>query len=109
LLFNSFENSLDVCGCGLNIGEFESFIGLDLIEDNFLEMGVGDEHRDAVLGQGVNIGIVNCSQSARCGRIEDDVLCILFLLDVILQAEVSLLHVDLVSVELRNLLLEFRI
>jgi len=106
LLLHALEDSLDVCGGVLDVGEFESFVGFHLGEDELLDGGVGDEDRNAVFGEGVNVGIVGCDCATRCGCIEDDILGVALLGDVVLQAEVALLCVHLVSVQLHHLLAE---
>ena len=67
LLFHSLQHSLDILSGRLDIGELQAFVGLDLLEDVLFDVSVGDQDGDFVLGQRVDVGVVNCCKPARCG------------------------------------------
>lgn len=67
LLFHALQHSLDILSGSFDVGELQAFVGLDLLEDVLFDVGVGDQDGDFVLSQRVDVGVIDCSESARCG------------------------------------------
>jgi hypothetical protein len=68
------------------------------MEDELLNWCIGQQDRDTIFGERVDVGIVGCDGATRCGSVEDDVLRASLLGDVVLQTEESLFCVQFVSV-----------
>jgi hypothetical protein len=68
------------------------------MEDELLNWCVGQQDRDTIFGERVDVGIVGCDGATRCGSVEDDVLRVSLLGHVVLQTEESLFCVQFVSV-----------
>lgn len=91
---------------GFDIGEFQSLIGVDLLEDELVDMGGGDDDGNAGLEQGVDVGGVFGHAGVLGEHVEDSVLGGCLELNVLLECLQPCLSGNLISIQVNNIFLE---
>ena len=105
-LLDSFEDSAHIIGRSFNVNKFKAFVGTHVIEDDLFDVAVCDQNGNFGFGEGVDMRILSCEDTAWCSTIEDDILCGFLFGDVIFQAEKSIFSVEFVSVQIDNIVFE---
>lgn len=70
-------------------------------------MSISDKNRNTILGQRINIRIIDCCDPARCCCIENNILCVSFFSYIILQTKETILSIKFISVKIHHFFSEF--
>lgn len=104
--FGSFKCSFDSLAFSFDVGKLETLVCAHLLEDHVFKVSGGNDNWNSSLWERVDIGVVFCCQSAGWGDIKNAILSRFFLRNIVLNAEVTLLGVELVSVQINNVIFE---
>jgi len=106
LFFDSFQTSFDILTWSLNVREFQAFIGADLIENNLFYVSTGNKNWDSFFGQRIcKRTILSCCSIWR-NHIKNDILGIFLLGYIILETEISILGIQLISIQINHIFFE---